>query len=190
MCVCECVRIWIPFSFIIYLARLVLCTIHLPTSEPSFPRLGQMLVDFDTPLKKLYEDFLPISKPLSDALESLRPVFDRRYLSVEAMRKDSYMNILQNPAKVQRVSSAGGVDGGGGRGWLCCGSCVSCMKCWPCRCGLYTYRYNIRFALPLLVSFFCCTYIFIHILLLLLLLLLLSLSLSKAVIPQRAWAPR
>lgn len=85
------------------LIAVVYCTTYelvKGTSEPSFPRLGQMLVDYDAPLKKLYEDFLPISKVLSDSLESLRAVFDRRYLPAEMLRKDSYLNLLQNPAKL------------------------------------------------------------------------------------------
>ena len=30
--------------------------------DPSFPRLGQMIVDYDVPMKKLAEDFVPHSK--------------------------------------------------------------------------------------------------------------------------------
>ncbi len=30
--------------------------------DPSFPRLGQMIVDYEVPMKKLAEDFVPHSK--------------------------------------------------------------------------------------------------------------------------------
>ncbi|KAL4708284.1 hypothetical protein ACJJTC_007690 [Scirpophaga incertulas] len=35
--------------------------------DPSFPRLGQLIVDYDAPLKKLSEEFLPHQKVLSSA---------------------------------------------------------------------------------------------------------------------------
>ena len=31
-------------------------------SDPSFPRLGQMVIDYDVPLKKLSEEFVPHSR--------------------------------------------------------------------------------------------------------------------------------
>ena len=31
-------------------------------SDPSFPRLGQMVIDYDIPLKKLSEEFVPHSR--------------------------------------------------------------------------------------------------------------------------------
>jgi NCK-associated protein 1 len=39
----------------------VLC-IDFICSEESFPRLGQMIVDYDPPVKKLAEEFIPHSK--------------------------------------------------------------------------------------------------------------------------------
>lgn len=30
-------------------------------NEPSFPRLGQMIVDYENPIKKLCEDFSPLN---------------------------------------------------------------------------------------------------------------------------------
>eukprot|EP00048_Salpingoeca_helianthica_P015488 m.227034 g.227034 ORF g.227034 m.227034 type:complete len:1121 (-) comp17108_c0_seq1:180-3542(-) len=70
------------------------------TGETNFPRLGQFLVDYDTPLKRMHEDFNPIAKGLADALESLRPIVDRRYVPAEALRKDSPLNMLQHSAKL------------------------------------------------------------------------------------------
>jgi NCK-associated protein 1 len=69
-------------------------------SESNFPRLGQFLLDYESPLKRLHEDFNPIAKGLADALESLRPIVDRRYVTGEALRKDSLLNLLQHSAKV------------------------------------------------------------------------------------------
>ena len=36
--------------------------IGLSRSELSFPRLGQMVVDYDPPMKKISEEFIPHSK--------------------------------------------------------------------------------------------------------------------------------
>jgi hypothetical protein len=42
----------------------------LLNSEESFPRLGQMIVDYDPPFKKLSEEFIPHSK-VCDSLKLL-----------------------------------------------------------------------------------------------------------------------
>lgn len=43
-------------------------------SDQSFPRLGQMIIDYDVPLKKLNEEFIPHQRLLSNALISLTKV--------------------------------------------------------------------------------------------------------------------
>ena len=46
-------------------------------SDPSFPRLGQMVIDYDPPLKKLSEEFVPHTRTLTHALLSLSAVYPR-----------------------------------------------------------------------------------------------------------------
>ena len=57
-----------------------------PQCDPSFPRLGQMIVDYDPPLKRLSEEFVPHAKTLTSALLSLAPIYPRRNLSAEQWR--------------------------------------------------------------------------------------------------------
>ena len=58
----------------------------LNLSDVSFPRLGQMIMDYDPPLKKLSEEFIPHSKLLVSALLSLQHVYLRRNLTAEKWR--------------------------------------------------------------------------------------------------------
>lgn len=69
-------------------------------SDTSFPRLGQMIMDYDPPLKKLSEEFIPHSKLLFQALMSLQQVFPRRNLSVEDWRKSQMLSLVASPAQM------------------------------------------------------------------------------------------
>ena len=42
------------------------------SGDPAFPRLGQMIVDYDPPLKKMCEEFVPHAKLVVQALLSLQ----------------------------------------------------------------------------------------------------------------------
>ena len=55
-------------------------------SDVSFPRLGQMIMDYDPPLRKLSEEFVPHSKLLVSALLSLQHVYLRRNLTADKWR--------------------------------------------------------------------------------------------------------
>ena len=44
-------------------------------SDPSFPRLGQMVINYDPPLKKLSEEFVPHTRTLTHGLLSLSAVY-------------------------------------------------------------------------------------------------------------------
>lgn len=55
-------------------------------SDVSFPRLGIMITDFDPPLKKLAEEFVPHSKLLLSAAVSLWPVYFNRAIPVDKWR--------------------------------------------------------------------------------------------------------
>ena len=65
-------------------------------SDPSFPRLGQMVLDYDTPLKKLSEEFVPHTRTLTHALLSLSSVYPRRNLSADQWRAAQMVNLTPN----------------------------------------------------------------------------------------------
>ncbi|ESO00384.1 hypothetical protein HELRODRAFT_101134 [Helobdella robusta] len=68
--------------------------------EDSFPRLGQMIIDYDTPIKKLSEEFIPHSKCLSLALMSLSDAFKKRTQSADDWRASQFMSVLSEPNKL------------------------------------------------------------------------------------------
>jgi len=72
-------------------------------SDVSFPRLGQMIMDYDPPLRKLSEEFVPHSKLLVSALLSLQHVYLRRNLTADKWRycitKNSHYQITNTTTK-------------------------------------------------------------------------------------------
>lgn len=68
--------------------------------EASFPRLGQMIVDFDNPLRRLAEQFHTHSRVLLSALQSLCGVFPRRNLSEEHWREGRMLSITANSSQM------------------------------------------------------------------------------------------
>uniref|UniRef100_A0A671MNE2 Nck-associated protein 1-like n=1 Tax=Sinocyclocheilus anshuiensis TaxID=1608454 RepID=A0A671MNE2_9TELE len=67
-------------------------------SDPSFPRLGQMLIEYDHPWKKLSEEFGPHTKSVTEALLSLLMVYPRRNLSADQWRSAQLLSLLASPA--------------------------------------------------------------------------------------------
>lgn len=55
-------------------------------SDLSFPRLGQMIVDYEQPLRRLADEFIPHTKLLAGALRSLWPVYVQRNLTADKWR--------------------------------------------------------------------------------------------------------
>ncbi|KAF4093728.1 hypothetical protein AMELA_G00005270 [Ameiurus melas] len=68
------------------------------SSDPSFPRLGQMIIEYENPLKKLTEEFGPHTKSVTEALVSLQFVYPRRNLQVEQWRSAQLLSIINTPA--------------------------------------------------------------------------------------------
>ncbi|KAL7078798.1 hypothetical protein ACQ4LE_002746 [Meloidogyne hapla] len=66
-------------------------------NETSFPRLGQMIVDYEQPLKKLSEDLGLSYRVLSSALESLKETYFRRNISAEQQRDSAMISLTANP---------------------------------------------------------------------------------------------
>lgn len=69
-------------------------------SDNSFPRLGQLIVEYDPPLKKLADEFVPHSKMLFQALLSLQQVFPRRNLTADEWRKSQMLSLLVAPGQM------------------------------------------------------------------------------------------
>ncbi|XP_064603762.1 membrane-associated protein Hem-like isoform X2 [Liolophura sinensis] len=73
------------------------------TSDPSFPRLGQMILDYDPPMKKLAEEFIPHSRLLLPALLSLHKIYPQRTWSAEQMRSQQLLSLMGEPTKIMNV---------------------------------------------------------------------------------------
>ncbi|XP_066472263.1 nck-associated protein 1-like [Tiliqua scincoides] len=67
-------------------------------SDPSFPRLGQMILEYENPLRKLMEEFGPHTKVVSNALLSIHHLFARRNHSADQWRSDQLFSLISNPA--------------------------------------------------------------------------------------------
>ncbi|XP_037829346.1 nck-associated protein 1 isoform X2 [Kryptolebias marmoratus] len=67
-------------------------------SDREYPRLGQMIVDYENPLKKMMEEFVPHGKSLSDALISLQVVYPRRNLSADQWRNAQLLSLISAPS--------------------------------------------------------------------------------------------
>lgn len=65
--------------------------------EPNFAAVARFLCDFDQPFRQLPVVFQPHKKLVGDAVMSLKPLFDVRYLTPAMLRKDSPYNISKAP---------------------------------------------------------------------------------------------
>ncbi|XP_012887885.1 PREDICTED: nck-associated protein 1-like [Dipodomys ordii] len=85
-------------------------------SDPSFARLGQMVLEYDHPLKKLTEEFGPHTKAVSGALLSLHFLFVRRNQGAEQWRSAQLLSLISNPpAMIDPANSDTGTIGYGKR---------------------------------------------------------------------------
>ncbi|XP_041837245.1 nck-associated protein 1-like [Melanotaenia boesemani] len=75
------------------------------SSDPSYPRLGQMIVEYEHPWKKLTEEFGPHTRSVTAALLSLRMVYPRRNLSAEQWRNAQLLSLLSAPANMMEPVS-------------------------------------------------------------------------------------
>ncbi|VDP07691.1 unnamed protein product [Soboliphyme baturini] len=73
-------------------------------SEPNFPRLGQMILDYESPMKKLTEEFVPHNRVVLNALVSLTPVYARRNLSAEQWRAAQMLSLVSSPNQLLSVA--------------------------------------------------------------------------------------
>ncbi|XP_074659971.1 nck-associated protein 1-like [Tubulanus polymorphus] len=73
--------------------------LHAKCAE-NFPRLGQMIIEYDPPLKKMCEEFVPHNRLVTQALLSLEQVYTRRNLTAEYWRKNQILSLLSEPNKL------------------------------------------------------------------------------------------
>ncbi|CAI5449654.1 unnamed protein product [Caenorhabditis angaria] len=69
-------------------------------SEASFPRLGQMILDYEHPLKKLHEDLVPLNRMIFSALTSLSNVYVRRNMTADKWRKSQVFSLTASPQQI------------------------------------------------------------------------------------------
>lgn len=74
------------------------------TAEPSFPRLGQMIIDYEQPLRKLTDEFVPHTRILYNALASLNNVYARRNLTAKDWREAQMLSITAAPLQILQAS--------------------------------------------------------------------------------------
>ncbi|CAH1785632.1 unnamed protein product [Owenia fusiformis] len=74
--------------------------------ESSFPRLGQMILDYEMPIKKMSEEFIPHQTCVLKALMSLFMVYPRRNLKAENWRSAQMLSLICEPAKIMNVAQS------------------------------------------------------------------------------------
>ncbi|XP_059172093.1 nck-associated protein 1-like [Physella acuta] len=72
-------------------------------SDQSYHRLGQMCIDYDIPMKKLAEEFIPHGKHMVTALLSLKKVYPLRNKTADELRALSFLAILADPTKMGTI---------------------------------------------------------------------------------------
>uniref|UniRef100_H9H7D3 NCK associated protein 1 like n=1 Tax=Monodelphis domestica TaxID=13616 RepID=H9H7D3_MONDO len=75
-------------------------------SDPSFARLGQMVLEYEHPLKKLIEEFGPHTKAVSGALLSLHFLFTRRNQGAEQWRSAQLLSLISAPPTMINPASS------------------------------------------------------------------------------------
>ncbi|XP_030439026.1 nck-associated protein 1-like [Gopherus evgoodei] len=75
------------------------------SGNPSYARLAQMVLEYDTPLKKLTEEFGSHTKAVTRALLSLHFLFVRRNQSAEQWRSDQLLSLISNSATMLSPAS-------------------------------------------------------------------------------------
>lgn len=69
-------------------------------SEASFPRLGQMILDYENPLKKLNEDLGPLNRLIFSALSSVNGSYQRRNKTADQWRTSNVFSLTAAPGQI------------------------------------------------------------------------------------------
>ncbi|XP_028399660.1 nck-associated protein 1 homolog [Dendronephthya gigantea] len=67
-------------------------------SDEYFPRLGQLIIDYEYPLKRLSEDFTTHQQRVSQALQSVHNIYHRRNHTGAQWRQSQLLSIISAPA--------------------------------------------------------------------------------------------
>ncbi|XP_050771916.1 nck-associated protein 1-like [Gopherus flavomarginatus] len=76
------------------------------SGDPCYARLAQMVLEYDTPLKELTEEFRPHTKAMTSALLSLHFLFVRRKQSAKQWRSDQLLSLISNSATMLSPASS------------------------------------------------------------------------------------
>ena len=71
--------------------------------DTSFPRLGQMILDYENPMRKMTEEFVPHSRVMIPGLLSLHNIYSKCTLSAEQMRAAQVLSLIAEPSKIMNV---------------------------------------------------------------------------------------
>ncbi|CEF67826.1 Membrane-associated protein Hem [Strongyloides ratti] len=69
-------------------------------NESSFPRMGQMIVDFENPYKKLNEDLTPINRLIYSGLISLSKIYLHRNIHADVWRGAQMLSLTTNSSQM------------------------------------------------------------------------------------------
>lgn len=69
-------------------------------SEDSYPRLGSMIIDYENPLKRIAEQFVPHQQRVSTALHSVHELYVRRNSTGEQWRQSQIVSIISVPPQM------------------------------------------------------------------------------------------
>ncbi|XP_060594108.1 membrane-associated protein Hem-like isoform X2 [Ruditapes philippinarum] len=73
------------------------------SGDPSFPRLGQMVIEYEVPMKKMSEEFVPHSRVLIPAILSLHDIYSKKTLTADQLRAMQVLSLLAEPQKISQV---------------------------------------------------------------------------------------
>ncbi|XP_065072072.1 nck-associated protein 1 homolog [Rhopilema esculentum] len=74
--------------------------------ESGFPRLGQMILDYEVPFKKLMEEFTPHAQRVGIALQSVHELYRRRNLPGDQMRQGQHLSLTSMPQNMLNPSQS------------------------------------------------------------------------------------
>ncbi|XP_065648480.1 nck-associated protein 1 homolog isoform X3 [Hydra vulgaris] len=69
-------------------------------SEPNFPRLGQMILDYENPFRKFVEEFTPHAQRIGIGLNTVCLLYKRRNMSGEVMRQTQLLSLTTSPQQM------------------------------------------------------------------------------------------
>lgn len=72
--------------------------------DTNFPRLGEMIIEYEQPIKKLADEFVPHSNLLHQALVSFSDIFPLRNDTASNWRTNHLFSLISHPEKMLNPS--------------------------------------------------------------------------------------